>query len=292
MRQNPAMTAIVLAFLSAAFLGGGVVLTQFGLRTVHPLSGAAISIPSFTLCFILISPILLRGDAIVWQAVPVFAVVGLVFPAAVTLLSFASNRSLGPVVTSALGNLSPLFSVALAIAVLHEPLRLLQFAGLVIAVLGVLIVTVTRTAYMRDWRTWALLLPLAAALLRGVIPPVVKIGLEIWPSPIGASLTGYIFSTMTVLLVERVRNGRFVVQAPLSGRLWFAVTGICNGIGTLLLYAAVGAGPITLVAPIIATYPLVTMGLSALVLANVRITGRLVVGSMLAVGGVVLILVG
>lgn len=286
------MTAIVLAFASAAFLGGGVVLTQFGLRTVHPLSGAAISIPSFTLCFILLSPILLHGEAIVWQAVPIFAVVGLVFPAAVTLLSFASNRSLGPVVTSALGNLSPLFSVGLAIVLLHEPLRLLQFAGLVTAVLGVGIITVTRTVDMRDWRTWALLLPLGAALLRGIVPPVIKLGLEIWPSPIGAGLTGYIFSTITVLLVERLRNGHFLVRAPLSGRLWFAVTGICNGLGTLLLYAAVGAGPITLVAPLIATYPLVTVGLSALVLTHVRITARLVAGVTLAVGGVILVLIG
>jgi drug/metabolite transporter (DMT)-like permease len=292
MGHKSAMTAIVLAFAAAAFLGGGIVLTQFGLRTIHPLSGAAISIPSFTLCFILLSPILLRGDIIVWQAVPIFAAVGLVFPAAVTLLSFASNRSLGPVVTSALGNLAPLFSVALAVVVLHEPLRLLQFAGLLTAVAGVLIITVTRTADMRDWRTFALLLPLAAALLRGVIPPVIKIGLEIWPNPIGAGLVGYIVSSLTVLVVERVRNGRFIVRAPLSGRLWFALTGICNGVGTLLLYAAVGAGPITLVAPLIATYPLVTMGLSAIVLTNVRITARLAAGTALAVGGVVLILIG
>ena len=91
MGHNRAMTPIILAFLSAAFLGGGVVLTQFGLRTIPPLSGAAISVPSFTLCFILLSPMLLRGETIVWQAVPIFAVVGLVFPAAVTLLSFASK---------------------------------------------------------------------------------------------------------------------------------------------------------------------------------------------------------
>lgn len=284
--------AIVLSFASAAFLGGGVVLTQFGLRTIHPLSGAAISIPSFTLCFVLLSPFLLRGEPIVWAAVPIFAMVGLVFPAAVTLMSFASNRSLGPVVTSALGNLAPLFSVALAIVVLNEPLQLFQFVGLVVAILGVLILTVTRTPDMRDWRTWALLLPLGAAFLRGVVPPVIKLGLEIWPNAIGAGLTGYIFSTITVLTVERIRNGRFIAQGPNTGRLWFAITGIVNGIGTLLLYAAVGAGPITLVAPLIATYPLMTVGLSAIVLTNVRLTPRLVAGVALAVGGVILVLAG
>ena len=97
------MTAIVLGIASAVFLGGGLVLTQFGLRYIHPLSGAAISVPSFTIVFILLSPILLHGQSIEWRAVPIFAAVGLVFPAVLTILTFASNRALGPVVTGALG---------------------------------------------------------------------------------------------------------------------------------------------------------------------------------------------
>jgi uncharacterized membrane protein len=52
------MTAAILyAFASAGLLGAGVVTAQFGLRTVEPLSGAAISIPSFTLLFLLASPL-------------------------------------------------------------------------------------------------------------------------------------------------------------------------------------------------------------------------------------------
>jgi drug/metabolite transporter (DMT)-like permease len=284
--------AIVFGVASAAFLGAGLVLTQFGLRTIHPLSGAAISVPSFTLVFLLLSPILLRGEAIVWHAVPIFMAVGLVFPAVLTILTFASNRALGPVVTGALGNLSPLLSVAVAVLVLHEPLRVLQFGGLMVAVLGVLTITVTRTDDMRDWRTWALLLPLGASAMRGIIPPVIKVGLESWPNPIAAGLTGYIVSTLTVLMVERIRTGRFMVQAPLSGKLWFAANGICNGIGTLCLYLALGAGPVLLVAPLYATYPLFTVGMSVLFLGNVKITFRLVAGTALTVGGVVLVLLG
>jgi drug/metabolite transporter (DMT)-like permease len=286
------MTAIVLGLAAAAFLGGGLVLTQFGLRTIHPLSGAAISVPSFTLVFLLLSPFLLRGQTVEWRAVPIFVAVGLVFPAVLTILTFASNRALGPVVTGALGNLAPLLSVAIAVLLMHEPLRALQFAGLVVAVLGVLTITVTRTDDMRDWRTWALLLPLGASVVRGAIPPVIKVGLELWPNPIAAGLTGYICSTLTVLAVERIRTGRFVVQAPLAGKLWFALNGICNGTGTLLLYAALGAGPVSLVAPLYATYPLFTVGMSLLFLGNVKITFRLIAGTVLTVGGVVLVLAG
>jgi len=49
---------------------------------------------------------------------------------------------------------------------------------------------------------------------------------------------------------------------------------------------------VSLVAPLYATYPLFTVGLSVLFLGNVRITWRLVAGTALTVGGVVLVLIG
>jgi drug/metabolite transporter (DMT)-like permease len=288
----PAMTAAIFALTAATFLGGGLVLTHFGLRHVDPVSGAAISIPSFTLCFIVAAPFLLHGDTIVWHAVPIFAAVGLVFPATLTILTFASNRALGPVVTGALGNLAPLFSVVLAVLLLHEPLSPSQLAGLVVIVAGVLMINVSRRQQVGNWRTWALLLPLGAAAVRGVIPPVIKIGLEIWPNPIAAGLTGYIFSSLTVLMLERIRNGHFIVRTSWQGRLWFASNGICNGIGTLLIYAALGAGPVTLVAPLYATSPLITLAMSAVVLRQLQITPRLAAGTATTVAGVVMILLG
>ena len=284
--------AILFAFASAGFRGAGVVTALFGLRTVEPLSGAAISVPSFTLLFLLVSPLLLAGEPVVWRALPIFAAIGLVFPAMLTLLTFASNSALGPVVTSTLGNLAPLFAVALAVVLLHEPLHPLQFAGLVIAVAGAVIIPVTRPRDLGDWRSWALLLPLASALLRGVVPPIVKLGLEIWPSPLWACLVGYVVSSFVVLTVQRVRKGSFVVTAPWPGRFWFAMTGICNGLSLLSLFAALRNGPITLVAPVAAIYPLVTLLLSAVVLHHVRITPRIVAGAVLTVAGVALVLVG
>ena len=284
--------AILFAFASAIFLGAGVVTAQFGLRTVEPLSGAAISIPSFTLLFLLASPLLLAGEPVIWSALPIFIAIGLVFPAMLTLLTFASNSALGPVVTSTLGNLAPLFAVALAVILLHEPLHAPQFGGLVIAVTGAVIITVTRPRDLGHWRSWALLLPLASALLRGVVPPIVKLGLEIWPSPLWACLIGYVTSSFVVLIVQRVRKGTFVAEAPWPGRFWFAITGICNGLSLLTQFAALRHGPITLVTPIAAIYPLVTVLLSAIVLHHVRITPRIVAGTGLTVAGVALVLVG
>jgi uncharacterized membrane protein len=95
-----------------------------------------------------------------------------------------------------------------------------------------------------------------------------------------------------VLSVQRIRKGSFVAEAPRAGRFWFAVTGISNGLSALTLFAAVRNGPITLVAPLVAIYPLVTVILSAVMLKHVSITPRIVAGTVLTVAGVALVLIG
>ena len=172
-------SAIVLAFASAFCFGAGLVLTQLGLRYLSPLSGAAIAIPSSTLLLICISPVALAGATVAWSAVAIFAAVGLLYPGAATLLTFAANRALGPVITGTLGNLAPLFAVALAFVMLGEPLRSAQLGGLVAIVAGVVLLTAGRGENAGHWRSWYLLLPLVAAAIRGFIQPVSKLGLEI-----------------------------------------------------------------------------------------------------------------
>jgi uncharacterized membrane protein len=56
-------------------------------------------------------------------------------------------------------------------------------------------------------------------------------------------------------------------------------------LSALSLFAAVRHGPITLVAPLAAIYPLVTLLLSAIALRHVRITARIVAGAVLTVLG-------
>ncbi len=285
------MMAIVLALASAVCFGLGLTLTQLGLRDVPPSAGAAISIPSSTLLFIAIAPFALAGSAPEWTAVPIFIAVGLLFPAAVTLITFEANRRLGPVITGSLGNLAPVFAVLLAFVLLGEPLRLGQTLGLAIILAGVLGLTGPRGGQGTRWASWFLVLPLVAAALRGFVQPVVKLGLALWPSPFAAVLIGYIVSSAVVIVAMRVRTGRWRPAAPARGILWFAGVGVCNGLAVLLMYAALARGPVTLVSPLVATYPLVTVAASALFLRAVRLQMQIVFGAALTVAGVGLLLV-
>lgn len=284
--------AVVFAFASAFCLAAGLMLTHFGLRHVPPLAGAAISVPSSTLLFICLAPFVLAGEPIIWAAVLIFAAIGLLYPGAVTLLTFAANRALGPVITGALGNLTPLFAVAFAVVMLGEPLHAAQLAGLLATVAGVVILTLTRRESTARWLSWALLLPLFAAMLRGVIQPSIKLGLEVWASPFAAALSGYIVSSAVVITANRVQSGRYLAPAPWRGRLWFVATGLCNGFSSLLLYAALARGPVTLVSPLVATYPLITVAGSVLVFGRIDGGWRLAFGVALTVAGVALLLAG
>jgi len=283
--------AIILALASAVGYGLGLTLTQLGLRDASPAAGAAISIPTSAVLFVAAAPLALAGTTPVWSALPIFIAVGLVFPAAATLITFAANRRLGPVITGSLGNLAPVFAVLLAVVLLGEPLRLGQMLGLAIILAGVLALTAPGGRVQAGWVSWYVALPLVTAALRGFIQPVIKLGLAVWPSPFAAVLIGYLVSAAVVLTALRLRTGRWRPQANARGFAWFAGVGVCNGLAVLLMYAALARGPVTIVSPLVATYPLVTVAASALARHAVDNQVWVTVGAALTVAGVGLLLV-
>src|SRR5260221_6165969 len=118
-----------LALLASAFLGTAVVIANVGLRYLDPARGALVSIPSTTLLFLLLAVFLFRGEGWNATAFAIFAAVGLIFPALVTFLNFASNRLTGPTVAGTISSTTPLFAVLGAILFLGESLSPAAAAG-------------------------------------------------------------------------------------------------------------------------------------------------------------------
>ena len=138
---------------------------------------------------------------------------------------------------------------------------------------------------------WLLALPLGAAAIRGFIQPVIKLGLERWHNPIAAVVIGYTVSS-AVLIFSALMSGQKLEQGyDRRGALWFAAVGLCNGSAVLLMYAALDRGPVTLVSPIVAAYPLVTLLLSFMLTKRERVDAPLIAAVAATVGGVVLLLV-
>src|SRR4029077_8451592 len=111
------------------------------------------------------------------------------------------------------------------------------------------------------------------------------------PSPYAAVLVGYLVSSAVVVTALRWRTGRWRPQANARGLAWFAAVGLCTGLAVLLMYAALARGPVTIVSPLVATYPLVTVAASALLLQAFQNQIRIAMGAALTVAGVGLLLV-
>ncbi len=278
---------IWLALLSAAAFAAGLLLTQRGLRYLPPLRGAGISVPTTLLLMLMATPVTIDWSLADARGALVFAAIGLLFPAAVTLLTFEANRRIGASLTGALGNTTPVFALVFAFLTLGEVPHGAQFAAVAVILAGMALLA--GGVSLRGATGIGLLLPVTAAAVRGLVQPAVKYGMGFWPNPFAASLLGYAVSA-TLLLGLGLAAGQRVLPPTNRGTLWFIATGIANGIAVTTLYAALARGPVAVVAPLIACYPVMVLGFSAALPGAAVLTPRMVAGVGITVLGVVLLL--
>ena len=278
--------AIALALLSAVCFGVALVTGRVGLRTLDARSGAAISIPTAAAMFAVAAPFTLDFSAFHVEAAIWFAVIGLFFPAVVTLLTFRSNEELGPTVTGAVSGTAPLLALLAAGWFLGETIPLEAAVAAVGVVAGIVLLSSKRGAGVPRAAGWLLVLPLSGAVVRGFAQAGAKAALVLWPSPVAATLIGYFVSSVIVVGTNRFAR-RDRPHASRVSIAWFAATGALNGCALVLLYAALTLAPVLLVAPIVATYPLVTTLVSAAVLRDEKVTACMLLGALIAVAAIV-----
>jgi drug/metabolite transporter (DMT)-like permease len=280
-------TAPVLALIAAACFGSALVVTQFGLRHAPPIAGATVSVTFTVAVWWALAPLLLDVQGWHTPALAIFVLVGLFYPAIVTLLTYESNRQLGPTLTGAVSCTAPLFAVAAAVVFLGERLALPTAIGGLVVVAGLMLLT-TR-APLRTPPGWRLVLPLSGAALRGIAQTLTKFGLMLWPNPFTAALVGYTASAAVMWGTEAAAARSGGGRITRAGVFWFMAVGMLNGGAVLLMYYALNIGSVSVVSPIVATYPLFTMLFSALFLRTETLSPKAVLGVILAICGVIVI---
>lgn len=280
------MTALILAVLAALCFGAGMISSRIGLRHVDARTGAAISIPTATLLFVIAAPFTVELSAFSLVAALIFALVGLFYPALVTLLTFRANEELGPTVTSAISGTAPLFAMLAAALLLGEQIPPQAAIAALGVAAGVALLSWRPGAAQGRLPARALFWPVAGAIVRGVAQAGAKAGLLLWGNPFAASVIGYLVSSAAVLGAERLRRGgRKAVDR--DGLLWFVATGTINGGAMVLMYSALTVAPVSTVAPVIAAYPLVTALAGAVFLRGEKISAQVVCGTVITVSAII-----
>ena len=282
--------ALAIALLSSVFFAIAMITSRVGLRALDARSGAAISIPTATLLFIVAAPFALDTAGFDLRAVLFFAAVGLFFPVGVTLLTFRANELLGPTVTSAVSGTAPLFALLAASVFLGEQVPAQAAVSAAGVVAGVALLSWKKDAVRPGFIGWVLLWPLAGAVVRAFAQTGAKAGLLLWSNAFAAGLVGYLVSCTVVIGADRLRRSGRPKLYP-RDIAWFAGTGVLNGGAVLLMYFALSMAPVWVVAPIVASYPLLTAILGTAVLHDEKLSLHAALGGCLTIAAIVYLLV-
>ena len=277
------MDAILLALASAALFGAMTVALRFALARVGDAEGGALLtlVPAFlvTLPFVAFQSFELGG---VWP----FLLAGILGPGLSQLLFTIAVRDAGPSRTSVAVGTAPLFSVAIALALLGEPLRAGLLGGAILIVAGGFFLVGERDRPAHVKRI-GLVLALVAALVFAARDNLVRhlsLDTDVGPGLAAAATLGAGGAVIAAYLLATRR------RLPTSGLVAFLPAGLCFGLSYICLFEAYYRGRVTVVSPLVATESLWGVGLSALLLRRHELVGpRLVAGAALVVAGGALI---
>ena len=292
--------AVVFAFVAACGFGSGIVLIRIGTRRVSPPTATFLTVLSGAILITALAVLLRPQDIKALQPINFawFAVMGaLAYPGARILMNTAISW-VGASRAAPWASLQPLFALALGMAFLGERPNLLVGIGTPLIVFGLILVVLAgntgrQAADAGTVRRLGFILAAGGAMCfasRDVISRHV-VG-NIADPLVTAACALCIGCVMLFVLAGRdvaasLRRGH-IKDLAICG-----LAGICQGIAVASLFQALSRAPVTVVSPINASSPLVTLLLVHLFLQRLElVTPKLIIGTVLSVAGVVIVVLG
>jgi len=219
-----------------------------------------------------------------------FLIAGALAPGLSQILFVRAVREAGAARTSVLMGTAPLVAVAIALAVLREPVRGSLLAGAALIVAGGIALANERVR-PEDFRRLGVLFAVAATVLFAIRDNVLRsIAKDTDVRALVSAPVSLLAGAATVALyLALTRRGSWA--RGYSGALRaFLPAGVFFGLSYAALFEAYYRGRVSVVAPLVATESLWGVLFSVLLLRRSELVGRrLVVGAMLIVAGGVFI---
>ena len=292
--------AVVFAFVAACGFGSGIVFIRIGTRHVSPPTATFMTVLSGAILITTLAVLLKPQDIKALQPINFawFAVMAaLAYPGARVLMNTAISW-VGASRAAPWASLQPLFALALGVAFLGERPNLLVGLGTPLIVFGLILVVLAGNTGRQALGEGALrklgfILAAGGAMCfasRDVISRHV----------VGNIADPLVTASMALLLgcvMLLVLAGKDMAANLRSGNIKYlaicGLAGICQGIAVASLFQALSRAPVTVVSPINASSPLVTLLLVHLFLQRLElVTPKLIIGTVLSVAGVIIVVLG
>ena len=283
---------ILLALATAIMWGSREILLRKAFEATRPVYGVFVTVAA-TFIISLIAALLYESalwnrlaltDFVLWTMIGV-----LHFPVAMTLY-YLGIGSVGASRTSVVSNISAILTPLLGIILLDEPSTLTVIAGVFVAGAGVF--TVSASDVDRDEWRWQK--GIAYALLAGLVWSVTNLLTRFgfaehrFPMTALAIASGVPLLPMVLYLISRDVGVGMLSDVKRSRRL---VSGcFLSALGQVTLFAALSFAPTIYVVPTYNLKSVVTVILAyAVIPKSERINTRVILGTILAIAGIVLI---
>jgi DME family drug/metabolite transporter len=280
---------VLLSLLSAFLFALGAQFQSLGLVHMDSRSGAAITISTSAMLYLLVSPFFLNLEYLLEPAILIFVLVGLFRPAVSANLALAGLKFLGPTLSSTLTSTAPLFAVGLGIIFLDEVLNFSIGIGTLVIVLAIMMLAKKDGKISSGWPLWALALPIGAAAIRALAHVLTKVGMEEIPDAYLAGFIGFVVSAIVTLIIHKSRRVSSTISLKNPGTKWFIGASACFSLAVLSLNTALYNGQVIQVIPIVAASPIFTLLLSIGIFRQEVITKRIVLAVFMVVPAVMLI---
>jgi len=285
----------LLSGVAALFLGAGPAVSKRGLAMGGTWMQAVLLVLVTRTGLFWVALVALSGTDPFAGLSPFVAgvfVLGGVLGSGVGRIAFAIGIDrIGSSLSNAFTNTRPLFAVLMAVAWLGETVTPGMAAGVLVLVFGLVVLSLSRGGDVSGWARTDLAFPLAAAVVFATGNVVRRFGFTVSPVTSLQAVTVGETAALCSMVGFAAATGRLGVDgAPRRALGYFAVNGTTAAVGLFAMFAALRAGPVSVVDPVTATAPLVTTAVAALALRDVeRVTSRLVLGVVLVVAGVALL---
>jgi uncharacterized membrane protein len=287
------MVVLFALLAMVCFAADNLFVTKGLMRTPNPIMAAFITLSVNVLFFLVYALSTGVLAEVRLSEIYLFVVSGFLAPGLARILSYKGFHTVGMSIAVPIINGEILFAVGLAIIFLNEPVEPEIVAGVVSVVAG--LVLLGHESGRKDpdsgsgtMRYRYLAYPLLASLCYGTSLFFRKLGLNLCGSPIlGALFTGGTSWVIIATAITTSRNYTQFWEVRRESLVYFLMAGCSTCVSWYSLFHALHLERVSIVTPIATSYSLLTLLLSHLFLKDVeRITRRVVIASVLVVGGI------